>query len=682
MSSTWSVLLALLMVLAGGAHAQTISGGSITNGTLGQATLPGTVTASFTARKIQGSTCVAPCAVHFDPIGNGTNETTDSVYTREFHTLLYMWHFGDPESGDWTTGARARAGLSSLKNIDQGPGAGHVYTQPGEYTVALKVWNPVGDSSTTTRQVVVADPAAHFSAANTRCLATSADWTGCPLDCGGADAERCLLVDGSPTFSTAITGGDNCDGSDDCANADSSKKRILLRRGDTYTTTALTDLMISDADPGMIEAFGEGAEPIINQSGGDFRPGRGWTVTGVRINNGSQGALFVPGAPGLGSDNDGRRDNVTFYDISAGFTTTCINAAQTSEGVVTRFQQLQAFVEVRCQGDGSSGGYGSWLHTDHLLWMGVTFDNGNAAGGLSSLRSQHVSWAVFAHNDWINAGSGREHMQLRAWDGVAPGSQGTDLEDDKWVLIADNFFEEPGNGGMPRWCVDSGCNCSQGSCSPGDGAGHVVDTKDFVFERNFTTYDSRGPSGRFGLLEVQGGSHTIRNNVWDLQGAQSGSFALIRIHGEPSARLSGSSLDGDVRLYNNTLFADDAAAFNMEYTGGIGVGGSGCPTGCETRNNLVVWPGYTGDSTPNDMANVTPSNNLLTTSESVLASPPAEVALTQIDDFALASPNGSTINAGFNLGRLTDALGLCRGLDAGWDIGALEFGAGSSCFPP
>ena len=27
-------------------------------------------TASFTARKIQGSTCVAPCAVHFDAIGD------------------------------------------------------------------------------------------------------------------------------------------------------------------------------------------------------------------------------------------------------------------------------------------------------------------------------------------------------------------------------------------------------------------------------------------------------------------------------------------------------------------------------------------------------------------------------------------------------------------------------------
>ena len=48
--------------------------------------------ASFVARPLQGSTCVAPCAVHFDAIGMGvlsaspfqTQETTDPGYSRPF----------------------------------------------------------------------------------------------------------------------------------------------------------------------------------------------------------------------------------------------------------------------------------------------------------------------------------------------------------------------------------------------------------------------------------------------------------------------------------------------------------------------------------------------------------------------------------------------------------------------
>lgn len=74
--------------------------------------------ANFTARPIQGSTCVAPCAVHFDAIGNGTTETTDPDFTREFHSLLYLWSFGDPGSGTWTT-----SGLSKNHGVGAIQGA-------------------------------------------------------------------------------------------------------------------------------------------------------------------------------------------------------------------------------------------------------------------------------------------------------------------------------------------------------------------------------------------------------------------------------------------------------------------------------------------------------------------------------------------------------------------------------
>ena len=38
---------------------------------------------------------MAPCAVHFDAIGDGSSQTTDTVFEREFHTLKFEWDFGD-----------------------------------------------------------------------------------------------------------------------------------------------------------------------------------------------------------------------------------------------------------------------------------------------------------------------------------------------------------------------------------------------------------------------------------------------------------------------------------------------------------------------------------------------------------------------------------------------------------
>lgn len=94
-------------------------------------------TARFTAAPIQGSTCVAPCAVHFDAIGTGSDRTVDSAYSRPFHSLTFEWGFGDPNSGVWAVSGRSR-------NQAFGAIAGHVYEQPGTYTVTLRVTNPRG----------------------------------------------------------------------------------------------------------------------------------------------------------------------------------------------------------------------------------------------------------------------------------------------------------------------------------------------------------------------------------------------------------------------------------------------------------------------------------------------------------------------------------------------------------
>ena len=638
-----------------------------------------TPAANFTARPIQGATCVAPCAVHFDAIGTGLSETTDSTFTREFHSLRFLWDFGDPNSGQWTTGAQARAGRPSPKNLDEGPIAGHVYEDPGTYTVTLFVANPAGETDSATEVVTVTDPDTHFTDANTFCFATDdLDWNGCPLDCAGGD-DNCTVVDGTPTFSQAITSGDNCAGTDDCANADSLKRRILLRRGDSFTTTSLTDLLISDTAPGLVEGFGTGADPHIIGSGGDFRSARGWTATGLTL---TQSSGIQQGTDG---PVDTRRDNMTWYDTTVNFTSTCFSFNVANGG--TKFLEYLAYVEIRCLGSGGSGAYRSWLHTDYLLWMGVVFDANESAGGLSSLRSQHIQYAVFTHNDWINGGSGREHMQLRAFDEMNVSEQGTDAEDDRWNLIADQYMEEPGNGGFFKICTDSGCNCSQtGSCGA-PGMGHIVDSRDFLIERNFITCDTRGPTARTSFFLLDGGEHTIRNNVFDVQGcvASGANWALAQVYGEAGVNSSGSAVDGNVHVYNNTIFSDVAYSNNATFVSeNTGFGNSGCPTGCQSKNNLIVWPGYTGDTTPNDAAPVTSSNNLLVTTEAPFLVAPPEVGLAQIDDFRIVSTTGASLprDAGydFSVGSDTDkwvhkdAGGRCMA-DGQWDIGAWEYNA-------
>ena len=184
-----------------------------------------TPNASFVASKVQGTTCVAPCAVHFDAIGNGSNLTTDASFPRAFHSLLFLWEFGDPGSGTW-----AVSGKSKDRAI--GAIAGHLYQNPGTYLVRLTVTNAYGETDIAEQQVVVADPDAHF-ASTTWCFANS----GTP---GGAGFESCPTR--TPSRHVVIganvsTGFDLALGSGYC-NAGQAKNRCLFRAGDTFGSTA------------------------------------------------------------------------------------------------------------------------------------------------------------------------------------------------------------------------------------------------------------------------------------------------------------------------------------------------------------------------------------------------------------------------------------------------------------
>lgn len=617
-------------------------------------------TARFTARPVQGSTCVAPCAVHFDAIGTGANETTDPVFTRSFHSLLFQWDFGDPSSGTWAISGQP-------KNMATGGIAGHLYENPGSYLITLRVTNPSGELATTTRSVTVVDPASAFTPANTFCFANSAgNWSGCPLNCAGGD-DNCTVTN---DWNTLITAGDNCSGSSDCANADAGPRRILLRRGDTFTAANQVIFSGSSTAPSMISAFGAGADPIIaNQGRNDW--GTGWTVTGVELR--SNQAILATNFT----------DNLTFYRINAQFSGTCIDepGVDLQRPGTTRVGRLHAYIEVNCTATRPTS-YANWPGANYVLWMGGTVNKGG--GTDSTLRSHHMQHYLIQHTRWVNAAPTREHWQFRAYDEFANFTPAE--EANRFVLISDNVVESPGSNSFftVRVCVDSGCNCGEGSpqCGgPAIGAGKIVNVGDFIFERNFFKYSADGTSGRFGVFELQGGDFTVRNNIVDYQGAFANSdSSFVVATGEPTEHTSGSTGSANFHIDNNTVYFTIPYTARYNFANTRGSLGSGCTGGCYSRNNLLVSPGFTG--TLQDHPSFTRANNVATRNNPFVGAVPGQGSTTK-SSFQLGANASGVADAAATFVPTTtrdgwvfeDAFGNCRTTSTGpWDVGAHERG--------
>ncbi len=640
--------------------------------TLGASPAGAAPTARFTARPIQGTTCVAPCAVHFDAIGKGalsptpyvTSETTDPAFPRPFHSLLFAWDFGDPNGGTWPN-----SGVD--KNTATGGIAGHLYRNPGTYTVTLRVTNPAGEVSTTTRSVTVADPATVFSAANTYCFANDdSNWTGCPLNCAVDD--NCTVTN---SLGMMLTGGDNCSGNDDCANADAGPRRILLRRGSTFAWTDTSSLGMShNTSPGLVQAFGSGARPVLDVNGGSISEGSGWTWSDVdRID------------AGYGLYMRSNSNNLTYYNVSirnySGFCFIEDVAQPNSLG------SLHAFIDMDCRG-GANTSYSIWPGARYVLWMGGTIDKNNGAD--STMRGNHFQHYLIQHTRWVNSPSRREHWQFRAYDAFQ--NMTAEQESLRFLLVSDNVQNLKADATIGfRICADSGCNCVNGvgpsGCGPSGAyeSGHIVDVGDLIFERNLFRFESGSPSGHNVLADIQGGDISFRNNVVDYGSSISPAATdLVWAIGE-TAKVSGASRHTGVSIYNNTIYASNPGTSTYRMAQSLRMGGStGCTADCFERNNLLVLTNAP-TATLSPSGGFVGSNSVLVRTDPFVGTMPAP-GTSQMANFALISPNTSLINAGYNLNVATssrestifaDALGGCRSTatTGPWDIGALENGA-------
>ncbi|MCP4346872.1 MAG: PKD domain-containing protein, partial [Desulfobacterales bacterium] len=174
-------------------------------------------TLTLTASRTSG---VAPLGIFFE---------TDLTSSTAFSNTDYSWNFGDSSSGIW-----AETGTS--KNTDTGPVSAHVFETPGEYTVILTAKNNSGTIGTETVLITVENPETVYAGTNTVCISRSDsnDFTGCP-----DNAEQVTMDD-----------------FDDISSHISTGKRILLRRGDTWTTSGDRTYLNIDG-PVTIGAYGD-----------------------------------------------------------------------------------------------------------------------------------------------------------------------------------------------------------------------------------------------------------------------------------------------------------------------------------------------------------------------------------------------------------------------------------------
>lgn len=630
---------------------------------LGVALLAGTAaaqaapTARFIASPVQGNPCVAPCAVHFDAIGNGSSQTTDPAYTRPFHTLLFAWDFGDPGSGRWAVSGQ-------LKNGALGAIAGHLYERPGTYSARLTVTNPAGQTASAEQTIVVADPNQTFPAAQTWCFANA----GTP---GGAGFEDCptRLASRHVVIPAGAAGGfDQALGNGYC-NTRTAKSRCLFRTGDTFRASARPSLS-SAAGPGLLAMFGAGPRPRIVGGDGFLGLGNGWTVAHFDVELAGTTSLF-----NLAME----RSQSTVWNVrGANLRGACFESATGDAGF---HSDLVGVFELECRTQNSASFAGFFFRTERTLAMGNIVDNGY--GGEFNVRTVHFPRSVLQHNRLMrpqeDSGNQRNSVQIRAWAGNphsgeprSPAPTPT-----QYVIVSDNVVsQDNGAGTIFRTCQTNNCN----------GSSSAQDVRDLLFERNFFFFSRSGSSVRSGMPRafwLSGGDMTVRDNVLDLQGIATSANETDRLLLHDSNIAGGAStlLDDRVHALNNTVYYDEASARGFTICDSMAGGGHVC------RNNLVYVPGHGGSKAVTRGADWSASNNLFPAGRPFAAPVPGQEA-TVPEDFRLA-PSAPSVDGGYGFASAeqvwTDFSANCRPADgdgdgsADFDVGAFEYGTDASC---
>ena len=550
------------------------------------AALPAVITPAFNASRTTG---VAPLAVTFDSIGTVASTFTSLPYSE----VEYMTNFADERGETWAYGTNPGG---NNKNIAYGPVCAHVFEVPGTYvvtqTLRFKNSSDVWVTQTATQTITVQDPNVVFAGTATICISQNSlpvvGENGVPI--GSA-------VQQVPNWSTVQT-------------LAQTYKRILLKRGDTWTTTSGVTLGASHAGPGLIGAYGTGAKPVISatasmshiaiESGaGDWRvvdilmtgasvAERTWSV-GLRTSNATN-ALF------LRTDVKWCWNLTNFANSNGVYVVGCDIGDVSDQGADHGYANWSEYVSrltfLGSRLHGSDAHTARWQGVDMAICSNTTFDAPKGAPA--------YAWSMFTIRGKANSGD------LTVWNGLWTES----------VVVSDIYVEA---GVANQYAAFSIAPMHDGSAER---------IRNVLVER--VRVSSLGSEA--GVFAVVTGL-TVRNSIFQTLHT---SAVLI----EAKSNTGGSPDMSQAFFYSNTLYKDNASLAS----GFAGISIPTRATGLVVRNNIAYAPGSTSPTMFGGAAvegtNYTQSNNssnaqVLSTRPWAAVTPSAAVDFTPSGSYAV-----------------------------------------------
>lgn len=509
--------------------------------------------ASLVASRTSGT---APLCVHFDATGS-----TDADTTNPFRDLLYRWNFGNPNAGNWASGANT----SLPKNQARGPVAGHCYESAGSYTAKLQVCDATACVSTTQAiTVTVADTT--YSGTNTTCFFNSTVGSGCP----------------SGATETATSDFDA-----DVAACIASGKRCLMKRGDTFVSSA-TYALSGTITGAQVGAYGSGAKPIITAAGTDF-----FNLTGT-LNDISFSDLEFVGA-GTASKTgtfikfSADTTNMTFLRVDCHDHGACYSFV--GNGDTNRATGL--FIV-----DGSmysyTGGNGAYIGIKQSALMGNFVDDSRGAGypGCAAceaehgIRIQYGQKSVISHNYFGKVWTAKHQLTIRAAPRGAQGATENDDLDSNRMYVSDNYFDSTTLGVWKMTIAPSG-----------DTQCHWI--RDVLVERNFFASNTSGATAAHIIAKRV----TMRNNIQIMSGTGDRFSSVVNSNtgtctSDPVVNTANAiPTPDDNWIGNNTIYRTGSA---VNFKPISFDGNSTLPvTNGTAYNNLVYSPDVTSQTTVN-----------------------------------------------------------------------------------
>jgi len=571
------------------------------------------------ASRTQG---VAPLAVFFDAINvPGVTQPPQINGRREYANVHYTWNFGDPTSGTWAISGKS-------KNKADGYVAAHVFETPGTYTVNLNLTDGVSIDESHQVEITVQDPDRVYVDKLTTCMSSTGDFTGCP---SGAKQVK------TTTFT-------------DIAAHTRAGRRILLRRGDSWTTSGQINL--GNAGPLTIGAYGTCTSPdergicsnapIVN-------------LTGTKSN----GVFYA------NNQNDVRFMDIFFKDPN-GTRGTIIN------GLTNLTSHL--YLRLQSMGFGTALGHYHYKTNGHdqlayvdcdlyqtrtnIMFVGserlmIMGNRLRDPGQSHVLRVWQAYKGVIQHNETSGASAtsttGRHALKLHGPNETQIASSGADRLKSRtqWVIVSDNLIGDSG-----PWPYSIG---------PQDSV-NDEQLQDILVENNrfFPGYGTQSASADVQwAIELNARYITIRNNIITSDGSNSGVFHGVHIW---KRGIEWTPIGN--RVYNNTFYSP-----NQKTSGAYGVYISSEAANTVVQNNLMQFPTSSQRGAVADKGkNTTESNNLVTTHAGFVD---ATNATYTSKDFSLVT-GSAAIDAGTNVPVFTDRVGVARSQGGGYDLGAYE----------